>query len=129
MEYCCHVWTGAPSCFLELLDKLLKWICRTAVPSLATSFEPLAYRQNIASLSLFCRYYFGGCSSKLAQLVPHPFFQGRSNRYFDRLCDFSVTIPRCYKDVNVSSFFPLIARLWNSLLIECFHLTYVFPLI
>ena len=21
-EYCCHVWAGAPSCFLELLDKL-----------------------------------------------------------------------------------------------------------
>ena len=22
MEYCCHVWTGAPNCFLELLHKL-----------------------------------------------------------------------------------------------------------
>ena len=22
MEYCCHVWSGAPSCYLELLDKL-----------------------------------------------------------------------------------------------------------
>ena len=21
MEYCCHVWAGAPSCYLELLDK------------------------------------------------------------------------------------------------------------
>ena len=24
MEYCCHVWAGAPSCDLELLDKLQK---------------------------------------------------------------------------------------------------------
>ena len=24
MEYCCHVWAGAPSCYLELLDKLEK---------------------------------------------------------------------------------------------------------
>ena len=24
MEYCCHVWAGAPSCYLELLDKLPK---------------------------------------------------------------------------------------------------------
>ena len=24
MEYCCHVWTGAPSCYLKLLDKLQK---------------------------------------------------------------------------------------------------------
>ena len=22
MEYCCHVWAGAPNCFLELLEKL-----------------------------------------------------------------------------------------------------------
>ena len=22
MEYCCHVWAGAPSCYMELLDKL-----------------------------------------------------------------------------------------------------------
>ena len=30
MEYCCHVWaTGAPNCYLELLDKLHKQICRT----------------------------------------------------------------------------------------------------
>ena len=25
MEYCCHVWAGAPSCYLELLDKLQKY--------------------------------------------------------------------------------------------------------
>ena len=30
MEYCCYVWTGPPSCYLELLDKLQKQICRTA---------------------------------------------------------------------------------------------------
>ena len=37
---------------------------------------------------------------------------------------FFVTIPRCYKDVYVNSFFPRTARLWNSLPIECFPLTY-----
>ena len=45
MEYCCHVWAGGPTCYLELLDKLQKWICRTVGPSLATlatSLEPLA---------------------------------------------------------------------------------------
>ena len=29
MEYCCHVWTGASSCCLELSDKLQNCICRT----------------------------------------------------------------------------------------------------
>ena len=76
MEYCCHVWAGGPSCYLELLDKLQKRICRTVGPSLAASLEPLAHCRNVASLSLFCRYYFGWCSSELAQLVPLPFLKG-----------------------------------------------------
>ena len=29
MKYCCHISTGAPDCYLELLDKLQKWIYRT----------------------------------------------------------------------------------------------------
>ena len=110
--------------YLELFDKLQKRICRTAGLSLAAFLEPLAHRQNVASLSHFCRYYFGRCSSELAQLVPLPFSQGRSTRYFDRLHDFSVTIPRCCKDIYVSSFFPRTAKLWNSLPIKCFPLTY-----
>ena len=79
---------------------------------LLPSLEPLAHRQNVASLSLFYRYYFGRCSSELAQLVPLPYSRGRSTRYSDRLHDFSVTIPRCYNDVYVNSFFPRTSRLW-----------------
>ena len=37
MEYCCHIWAGAPSCCLELLGKLQKQICGTVGPSLAAS--------------------------------------------------------------------------------------------
>ena len=43
MEYYCHVWAGAPSCYLELLDKLRKRICRTVGLSPAASLEPLAH--------------------------------------------------------------------------------------
>ena len=122
MEYCCHVWASAPSCYLELLDKLQKRICRTVGPSLSVSLELLAQCPNAASLSLFYRYYFG-CSSELAQLVPLPYSQGRSTCYSDRLHDLSITIPRCYKDVYVNSFFSPTARLWNSLPVECIPLT------
>ena len=73
MEYCCHLRAGAPSCYLELLDKLQKRIYRTVGPSLAVSLEPLVHRRNVASLSLFYGYYFGRCSSELAQLNPLPF--------------------------------------------------------
>ena len=116
MEYCCHIWAGAPSFYLELLGKLQKQICRTVGPFLANSLEPLAHRRNASSLSLFYGYYFGRCSSELAQLVPLPFSQGRCTGYSDKSHDFSVTIPRCYKDIYVNSFFPLP--------IECFSVTY-----
>ena len=105
MEYRCHLWAGAPSCYLKLLDKLQKRICRTVGPSLAAALELLAHRRNVASLSLFCMYYF-----------PLPYSRGRSTRYSDRLYDFSVTIPRCYKDVYVN-------RQQNLQPIECFPLT------
>ena len=126
IEYCCHVWAGAPSCYLGLLDKLQKRICRTVGPSLAASLEPLAHRQNVAILSLFYRYYFGRCSSELAELVPLPYFRGRSTRYSDRLHDFfchhSLMLHRylCQQFL----FLTQLARLWNSLPIECSPLTY-----
>ena len=90
----------------------------------ATSLENLAHHRNVVSLSLFYSYYFGRFSSELAQLVPLPYSRGRSTCYSHRLYNFSVTICRCYKDVYVNSFFPHTARLWNSLPIECFPLTY-----
>ena len=44
MERCFHFWADAPSCYLELSDKLQKRIYRTAGPSLASALEPLAHR-------------------------------------------------------------------------------------
>ena len=124
MEYCCYVGAGAPSCYLELLHKLQKQICRTVGSSLVASYEPLAHCRNVASLSLFYRYCFGRCSSELAELVPLLYSRGRSTCYSDKLYDFSVFILRCYKDVYVNSFFSRTARLRNCLPIEWFPLTY-----
>ena len=70
-------WAGAPWCYLEGLDKLRKRIYMTVL-SLTASLEPVANCWNITSLSLFYRYYFGGCSSELAQLVRLPWFHFRS---------------------------------------------------
>ena len=47
MENCCHIWAGAASCYLELLYKLQKRICRTVCPSVAPSLETWAHRQNV----------------------------------------------------------------------------------
>ena len=100
IEHCCHVWAGATSCYLELLDKLQKRICRTVSPSLATSLEPLAHRRNVVSLSLFYGYYFGRCSSEQVLKWFH------------------------FLSFHVNNFFPRTAKHWNSLSKECFPLAY-----
>ena len=68
--------------------------------------------------------FSGRCSSELALLVPLRYSQGRSAGYSDRLHEFFITIPRCYKNVYVNSLFPRTDRPWNSLPIECFPLNY-----
>ena len=85
MEYCCHTWAGAPNCYLDILDKLQKWICRTGSPSFAASLEALSHHLNVASLSLFYRYCFGRCLFELADLVPLPHSHDRFTRYSNRL--------------------------------------------
>ena len=68
----------------------------------STSLEPLVHCQNVGqNVKTFSKYhfyrsYFGRCSSELAQLVPLPFYWGRSNFYSHSLHDLSVAIPRCY---------------------------------
>ena len=44
LEYCCHVWAAASSCYLKSLDKL----CRTIDPSLVASLEPLVHCRNVS---------------------------------------------------------------------------------
>ena len=126
MENCCHSWAGGPSWYVDMLDKLPKWIWRTVGSSFATSLEPLVQSQNVASLGLFYRYYFGRCSSKLAELVPLPYSWGGLTCYSNRLNDVTAAISWCYKIVYINSSFPCIARLWTSLPAEWFPLSYEF---
>ena len=42
----------ASSYYFDMLDKLQKWVCEAVVLLVASSFEPLAHHQNVASLSL-----------------------------------------------------------------------------
>ena len=63
MEYCCHVWAVSASCYLELLDKLQKWICMTLGPSLAASIEPLAHRRSVPRI--ICQQFLSSHSETL----------------------------------------------------------------
>ena len=52
-----------------------------------------------------------------------PYSRGRSTLHSNRLHDFFVIIPRCYKDVYIS-FCPRTTSPWKYLLGECFPVTY-----
>ena len=96
IEYCCPVWAFVPSCYLDVLGKLQKWLCRIISPTFAALFEPLSHQRNVVSLRLFCRFYFGRYSSGLAELVLLPFSCESSTCYSNRLHDFPNAVVRWY---------------------------------
>ena len=53
MEYCCHIWAGVPSCFLNILDILQKKLCKKFGLLLGVYLESLVHNQSAASLNLF----------------------------------------------------------------------------
>ena len=103
IKYCCHVWAGAPHCYLDMLNKLQKWVCRTVGPTFAASLEPLGHCRNLANLSRFYSCYFGRSSTELVNWF-HFFVLVRGTQFVLIECMiFLVTFPRFYKDVYVSS--------------------------
>ena len=83
--------------------------------------NPSAHHQHLAISTLFYRHNVGRCSFELAELVPFPYSCDRSTCYSNRLHDFSVIIPRAFKNFCVNSFFPCTARIFLS--VEAFPLT------
>ena len=70
-------WNNVFICWLVLLagryvTQTKNRICRTVSLLFVVSLEPVTHRQNVGSLSLFYRYYFGRCLSELPELVPLP---------------------------------------------------------
>ena len=93
MEYCCHVWAGALSCYLDMLYKLQKQVYKTIlVPQLLSLMNPSSKCSQFKSFLQVLPLYI--CSSELSDLVPFHLSHGSSTDYSNRLHDFSVTIPR-----------------------------------
>ena len=71
MEYCCHIWAGAPVCLLSLLDRVQKRIVNLVGEELGSSLQALSHRRSAASQScLFYRYFHGKCTTSVSDLVP-----------------------------------------------------------
>ena len=92
----CHAWNTAVMSGLVLLT--VNWNCQISNKNRCWSLTfylswTLTSLSNITSLNLIYRYCSGRCSSELVELVPLHYSWGRSTHYYDRLYDFSVTIP------------------------------------
>ena len=114
VEYRCQVWAGAPSCYLELLDKLQKRICGSIGPLLAVSLEVLACRHNVATWSLFFKYYLVDVLQNWLNWLHFPFLEG----------GLLVTLIDCM--IFLSPFLDVtrISVSTVSFLAECFPLAY-----
>ena len=124
MEYCCHIWDGSSTTCLRLLDRIQRRIINLIGPNLSLKLHPLSHRRNVASLSLFYKYLHGFCSDELKSLTPAIKTFNRVTRYSTNAHPMTVQMPSCNKQFDSSSFFPHVARLWNSLPSSCFPTCY-----
>merc|ERR1711942_167742 len=120
MEYCSHIWAGAPAKYLSMLDRIQKRIVNLVGPELGSVLHSLSHRRNVASLSLFYKYFHQQCSRELFDLVP-PLKKFRPNlRCAGESHRYTVVPPRCKRGFYASSFFPRTSALWNDLPVSCF---------
>ena len=116
-----YFWAAASSCYLDMLDKLQKRVYKNVGPSLAPSPDPLTYRRNVASISLFFqRCYFSRNSFELTELVPLPHTRGRFTHYSNRLHDFL----SLFLDVIRMPMSRVYFLVEVDILAECFPLIY-----
>ena len=124
IEYCCHIWAGASADCLRLLDRIQKRITNIVGPDLSSNFQFLSHRRNVASLSLFYKYFHGSCSDELKSLTPTLKSFNCVTRYSANAHPFTVQLPSCNRQFYSTSFFPCTSDLWNSLPSSCFPPSY-----
>ena len=122
MEYCSHIWAGSSKQSLSGLDRIQERLRGLVGEELFSTLSPLSHRRNVASLSLFYRYFHGRCSDELHLAIP-------SERSFQVRTRFAVsckshpsylTVPRTRCKFHADSFIPRVTELWNELPQECF---------
>ena len=82
LEYCSHVWGGAPKSTLCLLDKVQSKAIRLVNnPNLTKSLQTLSRRRRlVGDLSIFYRYFHGHCSQEIREIIPVPLRRVRTTK-------------------------------------------------
>ena len=114
MEYCSHLWAGAPQYQLLPLDRIQRRATRIVdCQDISNRLDPLALRRDVASLCIFYRLYYGECSEELFGLIPAASFRHRSTRqqfHPHHLDGWQSTTVRFSRN-----FLPRTTKLWNEL--------------
>jgi hypothetical protein len=125
LDYCSHVWGGAPSSHLFTLDRLQAKALRLVDdPQLTSSLHSLHHRRCVSSLSLFYRYYFSHCSLELSSIIPLPKSYSRNTRLCSVGNPYTVSSDRVRTSHHANSFIPRTSTLWNKLPLSVFPLSY-----
>ena len=122
MEYCSHIWGGAPRSHRPgMLDRVQKRVVSLVGSGLSACLQALLHGKDVASLCLFYNNYYGKCSSELADLVPSKRVTLRRTRFSEQMHRHTVISPMCRTKFYQSSFIPRTTTLFKSLTNECFH--------
>ena len=71
LEYCSHVWGGAPKSSLHLLDRVKSKAIRLINnPNITNSLQSLSHRRLFADISIFYRYFHGHYSQEIKSIIP-----------------------------------------------------------
>ena len=126
MAYCSHIWAGSSQLALSILDLVQKRMRCLVGDDLFSSLQPLSHRRNVASLSLFYRYFHGKCSDELHSLVPPIREFTRSTRFSESASShpYFLKLPRTRCAFHANSFFPRTSAMWNAPSTECFPAEY-----
>ena len=116
LEYCSHVWGGAPKSSLHLLDRVKSKAIRLINNlNLTNSLQSLSHCRLVADLSIFYRYFHGHCSQEIKKIIPDPVRRVWSTRSSTYSHPFQVRLPYPQTLSHKSSFIPGTSQLWNSL--------------
>ena len=128
LQYCSHVWGGAPKSTLCLLDKVQSKAIRLINnPNLTKSLHPLSHRRLVGNLSIFYRYFNKHCSQEIRDIIPVLQRRVRTARSSTHSHPFQVSLPTSRTLSHKSSFIPRTCNLWNVLPSSCFPESYNLP--
>ena len=128
LEYCSHVWGGAPKSTLCLLDKVQsKAICLIEKPNPTKSLQPCFNRRLVGDLSNFYRYFPEHCSQEIRGIIPVLLRCVRTTRSSTHSQPFQFSLPNQRTLCHKSSFIPRTCNLWNGLPTSFFPESYSLP--